>query len=247
MPLRCPFAGGRAACCLRVNHYRARKSGPCYPVAVVGCRIHGGGCFTLYPPGHVPYGRKPVAPQGPSGVFYVREGTQASGTRLQPWWRASFFSAAVDAAAGARWPEESLSEDARRRRTQGRRLAAAVRLTGVHPALEERTREQIAVRLGVPLLTLREAALRWCQEPSWCSRGEAVMAVLDAVHPTGALPDRILAAGAAADLWPEPLRWRGRRSLRRCSEVPEHLAMPDGGRRAPPPTTSPVASREEGL
>lgn len=133
-------------------------------------------------------------------------------------------------------------EDARRRRTQGRRLAAAGRLTGVHPALEERTREQIAVRLGVPLLTLYEASKLW--HTPWPSQGKAVVAVLEAIPPTGALADRILAAGAAAGLWPEPVRWQGQRRLTACSRVPEHVAMADSGSRAPPPTTSPVPSQE---
>ena len=40
-----------------VDHYRKRKTGPCYPVAVVGCRVHGRRRYTLYAAGHYPYGR----------------------------------------------------------------------------------------------------------------------------------------------------------------------------------------------
>ena len=237
-PARCPFAQGRQACSLRVNHYRARKTGPRYPVAVVGCRIHGGGCFTLYPPGHIPYGRKPLAPTSTSGVLYVDVGTG------HPFWGATLFSAPVDASKGVRWHEESLSGDARRRRTQGRRQAWAGLVLGVDPSLEEPVRERIAERLGVPLLRLREACTLW-QTP-WPSRGRAVTAVLDALPATGALPDRILAAGAAAGLWGEPMRWRGRRRLHCCSDVPEQVAMADTGARGPPPTTSPVPPQGEG-
>ena len=50
LPSRCVYAtGGRATDTPQgadVRHLRittGRKTGPCYPVAVVGCRVHGGG------------------------------------------------------------------------------------------------------------------------------------------------------------------------------------------------------------
>ncbi len=52
---------GGEACDLVVGHLRDRKTGPRFPLTVLRCRVHG--CaFTLYPPGHVPYGRRRVAP-----------------------------------------------------------------------------------------------------------------------------------------------------------------------------------------
>ena len=64
-------------CRLSVDHRRARKTGPCFPITVMRCREHGHS-FTLYPPGHVPYGRRAVAPvavdgslvQGEDGELY---------------------------------------------------------------------------------------------------------------------------------------------------------------------------------
>ena len=47
-------------CRLASDHDRERKTGPCFPIRVMRCRVHGHG-FTLYPPGHVPYGRKRLA------------------------------------------------------------------------------------------------------------------------------------------------------------------------------------------
>ena len=238
MPARCPTAEDHTPCRLRVNHYRWRKTGPQHPIAVVGCRIHGGGCFTLYPPGHIPYGRKPIAPTGPSGVLYVEVETG------KPHWEATLFSAPVDASKEQRWYEESPPEDARRRRTQGRRTEWAGLLLGVHPTTDDCTRERIADRLGIPLLRHREACALW-QKP-WPSRGRAVAAVLGALPVTGALGEKILAAGAVAGLWGEAMRWPGRRHLDRCSEVPEQVALPDAGSRAPPPTTLPVPHHGEG-
>lgn len=42
LPLRCALAQGTAACSLFVDHYRSRKTGPRYPLAVVGCSAQEG-------------------------------------------------------------------------------------------------------------------------------------------------------------------------------------------------------------
>ena len=60
---------------MTIDYYRERKTGPCVPVAVLKCATHGNG-FTLYPCGHVPYGRQ------------------------------TKFSAALDAAKGKAWPRD---------------------------------------------------------------------------------------------------------------------------------------------
>ena len=41
LPSRCVYATGEQTCAIFVDHYRKRKTGPCYPIAVVGCRVHG--------------------------------------------------------------------------------------------------------------------------------------------------------------------------------------------------------------
>jgi hypothetical protein len=57
---------GDAPCHLWVDHQRARKTGPCFQLTVVHCGLHRR-AFTLYPPGHVPYGRIVVAPVSSGG------------------------------------------------------------------------------------------------------------------------------------------------------------------------------------
>ena len=52
LPTRCVYATGEQTCAIFVDHYRERKTGPCYAVAVVGCRVHGRRRYRLYPPGH---------------------------------------------------------------------------------------------------------------------------------------------------------------------------------------------------
>lgn len=234
LPSRCVYATGAETCSMFVDHYRARKSGPRFPIAVVGCSAHAQGRYTLYPPGHVPYGREAAVASSPSGGL-LRD----AATGVPPW-EATLFAAAVDAGGGERWPSDSPALDPRRRRTQGRRLELAGRLVGVHAEIDDAARERIATRLGVPTLALRTAAREWAG--SWTMRGAAVLAVLLAVSVDGSLLDRILAAGALGGLWARPRRWdaaRGTWVLGRSprSVGPERPASARPRGRSPPPTT----------
>jgi hypothetical protein len=152
LPSRCVFATGAQTCSIFVDHYRLRKTGPCFPLAVVGCTTHPQGRYTLYPPGHFPYGREPVAPYGPTGELLPAAETG------RPLWQMTLFAAAVDAAKGEGWSGESPWDDPRRRRTQGSRLQLTGRLLGVHPQLDEGDRERIATRLGAPTIRLLAGA-----------------------------------------------------------------------------------------
>lgn len=231
LPARCGFAQGAEPYHLYIDHSRPRKTGPRFPLAVVGCRDHPHGRYTLYPPGHFPYGREAIVACSPSGELQVEAST---GDLL---WERTQFRAAQDAAEGKRWPAGSPWDDARRRRTQGRRLDFAGRLLGMHPGQDEGTRERIALRLAVPLVQLLDQARRW--EVDWRLRGGVILAVLRRIEPRGFLLDRLLAAGAVADLWPEPRRavaFPGRQIAVR-SGAPERTPLTVVRSRGPPPTT----------
>ena len=196
LPPRCAFAVEREVCHLFVDHFRVRKTGPCFPLAVVACSGHPGRRYTLYPPGHFPYGREPVAPVSTTGSLFCELKTGI------PTWAETYFAAAIDAAQGERWSCGSPFDDPRRRRTQGRRLERSGHLLGVHPALEPDVCERIASRLGVPVMKLQAARRRWGD--SWTARGLAVTSVLEEIVATAAVALQILAAGAAGALWAEP-------------------------------------------
>lgn len=199
LPSRCVYATEEQTCEMFVDHYRERKTGPCFPVAVVGCRAHGGRRYTLYPPGHYPYGRVAYAPYSANGQVLV---DAESG---QPQWEATVFEAALDAEREERWPSEQQwwqRLEVPRRRTQGRRLELAGRLTGVHPQLAEDARERIATRLGVATMVLIAGARAWGRW--WRTRGAAVAQVLHAVAGGASLLDRLAAAGAVSDRWGPP-------------------------------------------
>ena len=235
LPDRCVFAAATETCSPFVDHRRPRKTGPGFPLAVVGCTRHPLGRYTLYPPGHLPYGRQAVVRCGPSGPLLLDT------TTAQAMWQATLFDAATAVADGQRWPAHSPADDERRRRTQGCRLDLAGKLLGVHPELKARTRERIATHLRVPTMTLRTAASQWAT--SWMARGGAVCVVLLALAVDVSLLDRILAAGAVTDLWPPFQRWDPvRRTWVRCrSRRRERPVASAPQSRAPPPTNSPAA------
>jgi len=241
VPERCPFAQpGDEACDVRVHHQRERTTGPCFPLAVVQCATHPVHAFTLYPPGHVPYGRVAVAPASMAGTLLL------DGQSGEPAWEATVLRAALDAAGGERWPEDSPASDTRRRRTQGRWLEIAAHLTGSHPDSSDAVREPIATRLGVATMTLHSAARAWTAASGWTARAEAALLVVSKVPVTACLPERLLSAGALADLWPPPQRWDPSRSallgpFRGAASAASHRRHA----RAPPTTTSPAESSEQ--
>ena len=101
------------------------------------------------------------------------------------------------------WPDSETSGPCRR--TQGRRLETAERATGLVADSGQAPRI-----LGVPELTLCDKAKE--RAAGWKARGAAVLAVLASiiVQPQGW--QQILACGAAAGAWGEPLLWDSARS-----------------------------------
>ena len=57
---QCPWAKGSEPCRIRKHDFRRRKTGPGIPIRILRCRSHGL-YFTVYPMGHVPCGRQPIA------------------------------------------------------------------------------------------------------------------------------------------------------------------------------------------
>ena len=246
LPSYCLLATGAQTCSIFVDHYRFRKTGPCCCLAVVGCTEHPQRRYTLYPPGYFPYSRTSVAPYSRSGEL-LRDA--ATG---QPLWESTLFVAAVDAATGERWPEESQWDDLRRRRTQGCRLQLAGRLMGVDVHLDAGVRERIASRLAVATMKLFSGARTWAN--GWRKRGAAILAVLLSIPIQTSLLDRMLAAGAVSGLWAgrHPQRWDADRETwvavpLPSSELPEHPSADALRDRGPPPTNSPDATAAQAV
>ena len=173
------------------------------------CREHGRR-FTLYPPGHVPYGRRAVAPVAVDGSLVRSEDGELdfSGTA---------FEAAIDAAEAQPWARSDPTGrycgggTDRWWSTQGRHLKRLTRWVGVAPDLSRQLRELIAEVLLVALLLLEEQMQRVLACPGYRTRGTAVVAVLREAKQVPDVADRLVAAGYIAGLWGCPHRWEADR------------------------------------
>ena len=195
----CHVEGGEA-CVLWVDHLRERKTEPCIALTVFECGTHGV-CFTVYPPGHVPYGRVRVAPVALDGKAIV---DRPSG---EDAFEGTVFEAAMDASKGAAWDRVDPVVGSEGWGTQGRRVAAAVKILGVAPGLGNSEREAMAAALGVTLLLLLEQAKAIAARPGYRSRGQAIRAVLGQLGEGPCVLARLMASGHLAGLWGAPLRW----------------------------------------
>ena len=194
-------------CVIKPHHLRDRKTGPCFPLSVVRCETHGRG-FTLYPHGHVPYGRRAIAPLAPDGSP-VRQTPDRSDSSRSSEFSNTYFDAALDAAAGRAWPREPEGGGQDRWwSVQGRHLNRSTLWLGVDPASTPRHTETIATALAVETLVLKDLQRDISRHPGYRARGEAVCSVLGALlkKPVG-IGDRLAQAGHVAALWGPPFRW----------------------------------------
>jgi len=192
-------AQDRRPCKLNVDHRRERSTGPCFALTVMRCRSHKRG-FTLYPPGHVPYGRIAVAPVA-SDASPIRDEDGAER------YRGTLFEACLDAARRKPWHREHDGSTSRWWGTQLRRLTLAAQLLAVAPGVSSRRREQAAEILCVDLLLLHEQARKMRKAQGYHHRGTAIRQVLDAMPYTSFLPERLLECGHLGGLWGAPHRW----------------------------------------
>ncbi len=204
LPTRCPwFREGDEECRVVLDFHRERKTGPEFAIAVARCPTHEH-AFTIYPPGHVPYGRKRVAPVDQDG-HVLRRGKGEPGAG-EPAWEQTIFIAATDAAEGRAWARSSPSDDDWRRRTQGRWLVLGATLLGLSD-VTQRVREQLSEHLGVAFLDLEEASRAYRQAFGWRDRGQAIARLLELLPIRRSLCDDLLVCGAIAGLWGRPSRW----------------------------------------
>ena len=216
MPAVCPLGvdSSGSLCSLRLHHLRARKSGPCHRLAVVVCRTHGR-CFTLYPPGHRPFGRQPLVRLSPDG--------QELAGSVDEVFIATPFEAALDARSGRAWARETDGRPPERWwSTQGRHLSLAARVCGVAQELAERVRESIGAVLSVGVLVLRERS----RARGYRQVGQAVCDVLARLQRGSKRARQLLLCGHLIGRWGEPLHWDARRGVLRRSPFPSGL-QPD--------------------
>lgn len=224
LPASCWSSGaGDLPCRVTPHSWRGRTTGPGFPVRVATCPVHGA-YFTLYPPGHAPYQRKPLAPVAPDGSPIAGRAEGARG------FEGTVFDAALDAADGVAWARECPGGTDRWWGTQCRQVERATMLCGVAPVLEAAGREVIAAILGVDGMLLHEQAGKLAGEPGYRRRGLAVCAVLARLGRGLRVEDVIAGAGRVVGTWGEPYRWDP------VAGTLRHRSFRSGGTRAPPPS-----------
>lgn len=207
-PATCVANGASAAVCrIGVHHRRERKTGPCFPIMVCFCHAHRRG-FTLYPLGHVPYGRVAVAPVTVGGEPVLAAAPEHP-RRLG--WGPTLFAAAVDAKAGRAWTREDAVHGVLWD-TQLDHLDAAATLLGLSAEVTPRLGEAVAIRLAVPRLWHLEAARDYRRGVGYQAHGQAICAVLDRIPASPCIVDRLLACGAIVGMWGRVVRWDPTRS-----------------------------------
>jgi len=190
-------------CKVFLDHNRDRLTGPCFPLHVVRCRGHNI-AFTIYPPGHVPYGREQIVCNvAPDGNLVAEEKDEP----LQSF-EGTLFDAALDAANHKAWPKESQAgyQDGRFN-TQINQIGRAGLLVGIAPGQEAKQREAIAEILDVPYQNVHESATLVKTEPDYKSFGQAICRILQAVPTNNTLFEQFAASGYEVGLWPPLYCW----------------------------------------
>jgi hypothetical protein len=165
--------------------------------------------FTLYPPGHVPYGREALTPTTECGQWISAEAEDSADLCSEvAAFRGTYFDAALDAAQGLIGRrEDSTGSSELWWSTQGRRLERGLSLVGLSAELEIDERHAVAELLAVDTLLLTEQAGRIEVQPGYQQRGRSICAVLSELRPQSWLCDRLAECGHRRGLWGAPWRW----------------------------------------
>lgn len=189
-----------------IHEWRERSSGPEFPLMVAYCRTHDR-YFTVYPPGHVPYGRVAIGPEPETG-----EGGLAA-------WRRTLFEAVV----GEAWLHDYVYSGGPSWQTHRRRLVRCGDLVGLRG--DERVGESIAAMLDVPLHMHAAARLEF-QRGDVSSQRSALRSVLESVEISPRLWRVLSRAGHAAGRWGGAWEWS------RGGPLLPPFPTPEAGRRA---------------
>ena len=196
VPDLCPVAlddadrRGTSVCSISLDHYRARKTGPPFCVAVFRCSSHRAG-FTVYPPGFGPYLRQPVEQVDLSAELAdpTQDPVRIDLAPSDParFFQGTLFEAAFDSAIGVAWARDSVTAVAGRVEvpdrwwpTQCRRLDLGIQILGLSPGTGVDQRARIGELLGISAAHLRELGKDLI---GYRAKGEAVRSVLLRLRP----------------------------------------------------------------
>lgn len=217
---------GKPVCRVSLHHLRPRSTGPRHPISVVRCQTHGV-TFTLYPLGHVPYGRKAIGSPVPTADM--------SGANA---FIGTVFEASLDAARGSPWLRVSPGGSDRWWGTQSQYLSIAMHLCGVATGMTQTLRECIAAALQVQQLTLLDGRAVIQAQPGYQSRGRAVRSVLEQLPSRPCAIERLSVSGHLIGFWGIPYVWDPKTSrLRRLEFERFDSDLRNKTQAHPPPST----------
>ena len=163
--LAAPARSHKRICAVRIDHYRVRKTGPEFPLAVCLCTTHGVG-FTIYPAGFGPYMRQPADRMEPSGELpdAVPTADVAATDRVRWEFEGTIFEAALAAADGEAWARDSIpgagadlpSMPDRWWSFQLRRIRLGLEVLGLAPGMKDVPRVRIGEVLQIATTRLLE-------------------------------------------------------------------------------------------
>lgn len=207
-PRRCARLDCEGDCRISFHRWRTRKCGVEHPLACFICLEHD--CsFTVYPPGWLPFGRRPIVEVTASGfdVGGLEKGVEA--------WSETAFGAAVDAGVKRLWPvtaggsKEWEKRYSRKpygvRRTQARHVKGVLELMALSAelALERPT---VAAALDFDLSRIAACAARPRDGPPLVACGAKGAELLSAAgRPRRRLLSGFVRLGADRQYWGPPI------------------------------------------
>ena len=200
-PLKCPFSSvNDVICVIHVERWRVRVYGVLFRLAGMQCHTHRRS-FTIYPPGAVPYGRRPLLLVDHAGGEVIPEDKQSP---LQD----TLFNAALDASIKHLWPEEvqlgPMPEGGvavQSRRTQRRHIAGALRLLGLNIFATLVEREVVARHLNIGVTRLETSAKKVRDGPSIIVQGMEAVRVLEQLRVIRLMMTGLLTLGTNQGYW----------------------------------------------
>jgi len=237
IPDVCPLGiqlGEQHTCIVTFNYLRERKTGPCIPLVIVQCLTHNVS-FTIYPPGHVPYGREPLVDIALDG-FQIDAELEKDDTSNS--FAGTLFDAALMASQGCFYPKEgpydlpTICYD-----TQLNHIKKSALLLGIAKDHQVSHNEHIAEILNIPRQFQIGQSSHILRTP-WNSinSGQAIRQVLENV-PRDCIFERLVSCGFMCGIWPPLYIWNVETGTLYksafCQRVHSHkIGLVD---RAPPP------------
>ncbi len=207
IPDVCPLGiqlGEQHTCIVSFNYLRERKTGPCIPLVIVQCLTHNVS-FTIYPPGHVPYGREPLVDIALDGFQIEAELEKDDAVNS---FAGTLFDAALMGSQGAFYPKEGpydlpmICYD-----TQLNHIKKSALLLGIAEAHQVSHNEHIAEALNIPRQFQIGQSSPILRTP-WNSikSGQAIRQILENA-PRDCLFERLVSCGFICGIWPPLYIW----------------------------------------